>query len=117
MKRAAAKGAMSKAKKPSKPNYLPGDKVISKKEMRLATKALLLQKLLNARMKEWGKIVVEFVSTLNTECQTFMNVIKDSVNDQEGKAEEEKKELDTSWGGSNFVNLSPIFIILLVFSV
>ena len=50
VKPAAAKGVMSKAKKASKPNYLPGDKVVSEKDMRLAIKALLLQKLLDVEM-------------------------------------------------------------------
>ena len=52
LKLAATKGARSKAKKASKPNSLPGDKVVSKKEIRLTIKALLPQKLLNAKMKE-----------------------------------------------------------------
>ena len=47
-----AKGARSKSKKASKPNSLPGDKVVSEKYMRLAIKALLLQNFLNAKMKE-----------------------------------------------------------------
>ena len=51
---AATKGARSKAKKASKPNYLPGDKVISEKEMRFAIKALLIQNFLNSKMEEWG---------------------------------------------------------------
>ena len=47
VKRAVAKGARSKAKKASKPNSFPGDKVIYKKEMCIAMKALLLQNFLN----------------------------------------------------------------------
>ena len=54
VKRSATKGARSKAKKASKPNYLPGDKVISEKEMRFAIKALLIQNFLNSKMEEWG---------------------------------------------------------------
>ena len=87
VKRAATKGARSKAKKASKPNSLPGDKVVSEKEMRLA------------KMKEWVKIAIEFASTLKTECQTVMHVIEDVVNDQDGKAQEGMKELETSWEG------------------
>ena len=99
VKCAAVKGVRSKAKEASNPNSLPGDKVVSKKEMRLAIKTLLLQNFLNAKMKEWGKIVIKVVSTLNTELQKFMHVIKDVVNDRDGKAQEGMKELETSWGG------------------
>ena len=53
VKCAAAKGARSRAKKASKPNYPPGDKVVSEKEMRHTIKALLLQNFLRANMKEW----------------------------------------------------------------
>ena len=52
MKRAATKGAKLQEEKVSKPNYLPGDKVVSEKDMRLAIKALLLQKFLKSKMKE-----------------------------------------------------------------
>ena len=92
MKNAAAKDARSKTKKAPKPNSLPGDKVVSKKETRLIIKALLLQKLLYAKMKEWGKITIKVASTLNTEHQTFMYVIEDSVNDRYSKAQEGMKE-------------------------
>ena len=52
VKHAATKGARSKAKKAPKPNSLPGYKVVSDKEMRLTIKVLLLQNVLNAKMKE-----------------------------------------------------------------
>ena len=52
VKHAAAKGVMSKAKEASKPDSLPGDKVVSEKEMRLSIKALFIQKFLNANMTE-----------------------------------------------------------------
>ena len=81
VKRSATKGARSKAKKASKPSPFPGYKVISEKEMRLSIKDLLLQKLLNTKMKEWGKIAIEFASNLNIDHQTVMHVIKDVVND------------------------------------
>ena len=81
VKCAAAKGRRSKSKKVSKPNYLPGDKVVSEKEMRLAIKDLLLQNFLNAKMKEWGIIAIKVTSTLKTELQTVMHVIEDVVND------------------------------------
>ena len=97
MKCAAVKGVRSKAKEASNPNSLPGDKVVSKKEMRLAIKALLLQKFLNVKMKEWGKIAIKILSTLNTERQMVMHVIEDVMNDQDGRAQEGMKELDTSW--------------------
>ena len=99
VKRAATKFARSKAQKAPKPNSLPGDKVVSEKEMRLATKALLLQNFLNTKMKEWGKISIEVASTLNTERQTVMHVIEDVVNDRDGKAQEGMKKLETSWEG------------------
>ena len=51
VKSANEKGARSKAKKVSKTNYLPGDKVASEKEMRLAIKDLLLPNFLKANMK------------------------------------------------------------------
>ena len=75
MKRAATKGARSKAKKASKPDYLPGDKVISEKEMCLTIKALLLQNFLNVKMKEWRKITIKVASTIKTELQTVMHFI------------------------------------------
>ena len=53
-----AKGARSKSKQASKPNSLPGGKVVSEKEICLAIKALLLQNFLNAKIKEWGKIAI-----------------------------------------------------------
>ena len=87
VKRAATKFARSKAKKAPKPNSLPGDKVVSEKEMRLATKALLLQNFLNTKMKEWGKISIEVAPTLNTERQTVMHGIEYAVNDRDGKAQ------------------------------
>ena len=67
MNRDAKKGTRSKLKKASKPDSLPGDKVVSKKEMCLEIKDLLLQKFMNAKMKEWGKIVIEVTPTFNTE--------------------------------------------------
>ena len=79
MKRAAAKGARSKAKKASKPNSFPGDKGIYEKEMCIAMKALLLQNFLNSNIKEWGKIDIEVASTLNMEIQTVMHVVEDFV--------------------------------------
>ena len=99
VKRAAAKGTMSKAKKSTKPDSLPGDKGFFKKQMRLAIKALLLQKFLNAKMKEWGKIAIEVASNLKTENQTVMHVIEDVVNDQYSKAQEGMKEQEKSWEG------------------
>ena len=87
MKRAAAKGARSKSKKASKPNYLRGDKVVSEKDIRLTIKALLLQNFFNAKMKEQGKIAIKFFLTLKTERQTVMYVMKDVVNDRDGKAQ------------------------------
>ena len=98
-KRAATKGARSKAKKASKTNYLPGDKVVSEKEMRLTIKALLLQNFLNAKMKEWGNTEIEVASNLRTECRMVMHVIKDVVNDRDNKAKEGTKNLETSWEG------------------
>ena len=86
VKCAAAKGARSKAKKASKPNSLPEDKVVLEKEMRLAIKALLLQKFLNAKIKEWRKITIEVASTLKTDLRTVMHVINDVVNDRDDKA-------------------------------
>ena len=67
--------------------------------MRLTIKALLLQNFLNAKMNEWGNIEIKVVSTLKIERQTVMYVIKDAVNDQDGKAQEGTKELETSWEG------------------
>ena len=58
VKCAAAKGTRSKSKKASKPDSLPGDKVVSDKEMRPVIKDLLLQNFLNTKMKEWGKIFI-----------------------------------------------------------
>ena len=54
-----AKGARSKVKKASKPNSFPGDKIVSEKEILPAIKSLLIQKILNAKMKEWEKIAIE----------------------------------------------------------
>ena len=99
MKRADVKGARSKVKNASKPNSLPGEKVVSEKEMRLTIKALLLQNFLNAKMKEWGKIVIEVALNLKMERRTVMHTIEDAVNDQDGKAQEGVKELETSWEG------------------
>ena len=82
VKRADVKGARSKVKNASKPNSLPGEKVVSEKEMRLTIKALLLQNFLNAKMKEWGKIAIEVASTLNMDIRMVMHVIKDATNDQ-----------------------------------
>ena len=96
MKRAATKGAWSKAKKASKPSYIPGDKVVSEKEMHLTIKALLLQKILNTKMNEWGNIAIKFTSTLETERRTVMHIIEDVVNDRGGKVQEGTKELETS---------------------
>ena len=92
---AAAKGARSKSKKASKYNSLPGDRVVSNKEMCLAIKALLIQNFLNAKMKEWGEIVIEVASTLKTERRTVMHIIEDVVNDQYVKAQEGMKDLKT----------------------
>ena len=47
-------------------------------------------------MKEWGKIAIKFASTLKTERWTVIHVIEDVVNDQDGKAQEGMKELETS---------------------
>ena len=102
VKSAAAKGARSKSNKASKPYSLPGDKVVSKKEMRLAIMTLFLQNFLNAKMKEWGNVAIKVTVTLNTECQTIMHVIEDIVNDQEIKAQEGMKDLETSWEGLTF---------------
>ena len=54
---------------------------------------------MNTRMKEWRKIVIEVASTLKTERQTVMHVIKDVVNEQDSKVQEGMKELETSWEG------------------
>ena len=97
--RAATKGVRPKSKKASKTNSLPGDKVVSKNEMHFAIKALLLQKILNVKMKEWGKITIKVALTLNPERQTVMHVIKDVVNDRDGKPQEGMKDMDTSWEG------------------
>ena len=99
MKCAAAKGAKSKSKKASKPDYLPGDKVVSNKEICLAIKALLLQNFLNAKINEWGKIAIKVSSNLKMEPQTVMHVIEDVVDDRDCKAQEGMKELETSWEG------------------
>ena len=99
VKRAATKGARSKSKKASKPSPLPGDKVVSEKEMCLTIKVLLLQNFLNAKMKEWGKITVEVALNLKMELRTVIHTIEDVVNDQYGKAQEGVKELETSWEG------------------
>ena len=50
-------------------------------------------------MKEWGKIAIEVASNLNTDHWTVMHVIKDFANYRDGKAQEGKKELETSWEG------------------
>ena len=47
VKHAATKGVRSKEKKSSEYNYLPGDKVIYEKEMRLAINSLHLQNFLS----------------------------------------------------------------------
>ena len=75
MKRAATKGERSKVKKASKPNSIPGVKVVSEREMRLSIKALLLQNFLNENMKELGKIAIKVASTLNMENRTVMHMI------------------------------------------
>ena len=67
--------------------------------MRLEIKALLLQNLFKAKKRERGKIAIKVTSTLNTEIQTVMHVIKDVVNDQNGTAQEGMKELETYWEG------------------
>ena len=67
--------------------------------MSLTIKALLLQKFLNAKTKEWGNIAIEVASTLNIELQTVMYVMEGAVNDQDDKAQEGMKELETSWEG------------------
>ena len=69
--------------------------------MRLAIKALLLQNFFKAKMKEWGKIAIKVTLTLKTELQTVMHVIKDVVIDQNVKAQEGMKELETYWEGLN----------------
>ena len=99
VKSAATKGVRSKAKKASKPNSLPGGKLVSEKYMRLTIKDLLVQNFLNVNTKEWEKVTIEVASTLKTECRTVMHVIKDIVNDQDGKSQEGMKELETSWEG------------------
>ena len=73
--------------KASKPNSLPGDSVVSEKYMPLTIKAVLLQNFLNVKMKESGKISIEFASTFEMERQTVMHVIKDVVNDRGGKSQ------------------------------
>ena len=55
VKRVAAKGVRSKAKKASKSDSLPGDKVVSEKEMHLAIKAPLLQNFLNEKKQVRGE--------------------------------------------------------------
>ena len=99
MKYTVTKGAGSKSEKASKPNSLPGYKIVSDKEMRLTIKALLIQNFLNTKMKEWGKIEIEVALTLKTKHPTVMHVIEDVVNDQDGKLQEWMKELETSWVG------------------
>ena len=69
VKCASTKGARSKAKQASR------HKVVSEKEMCLAIKALLLQNLLNVKMKEHGCITIKFTSTLKTEHRTVVHVI------------------------------------------
>ena len=64
--------------------------------MSLAIKALLLQKLLHVKMKEWGEIMIEVASNLKMDRRTVMHVIKCIVNDRYGKAQEGMKELETS---------------------
>ena len=93
---ATAKGARSKAKNTSKYSSLQGDKVVSEKEMRLAIKSLLLQNFLNAKTKEWGKVVIEVASTLKTELRTVIYIIEDILNEQDGKAKEGMKKLERS---------------------
>ena len=44
-----------------------------------------------------------------------MHIIKDVLNDQNIKAQEEMKDLEISWEVLDLSNLSPIFIILLIF--
>ena len=78
---AAAKGARSKSKKASKTDFLPGDKVVSEKDMRLEIKALLLQNFLHVKMMEWGKIEIKVLLTLKTKRQMVMHAIEDVVND------------------------------------
>ena len=51
VKRAVTKYVSSKAKKASKPNYIPGDKVVSEKDISLTIKALILQNFLDEMMK------------------------------------------------------------------
>ena len=75
MKRASTKDARLKAIKASKPNSLPGDKVIYKKEMRLTIKALLLQNFLNANTNEWENFTIKVAPTLKTELRTVIYVI------------------------------------------
>ena len=101
VKRAAIKGASSKAKKASKTDSIPGDEVVSEKEMRLAIQALLLQSFLNMKMKEWGELAIKVASNLNMERQMLIHIIKDFVNDKNGKAQEGLKELEASWEGHN----------------
>ena len=96
VKPASEKGARSKAKKASKSNPFPVDKVVSEEEIRLVIKALLLKKILYAEMKEWGKIAIEFMSNLKMKRQTVMHLIKQVMNDQDGKVQEGMKELETS---------------------
>ena len=90
--------------KASKPNSLPGEKVVSEKDMRLEMKAPFLQNFLNVKTKEWGNIVIKVASTLKKERQTVMHVIKGVMNNRDGKAQEGMKELDTSWERLTFSN-------------
>ena len=64
-----------KGKEGLKTDDLTGDKVVSEKEMCLTIKALLLQNLLNAKMKEHGCITIKFTLTLKTENRTVMHII------------------------------------------
>ena len=41
--------------------------------------------------------MIKVASTLKTDHQTAMHAIEDYVNDQDGKAQEGMKELETSW--------------------
>ena len=101
VKHTNTKFARPKAKKASKPNSLPEDNVVSEKEMRLAIQALLLQSFLNMKMKEWGELAIKVASNLNMERQMLIHIIKDFVNDKNGKAQEGLKELEASWEGHN----------------
>ena len=67
--------------------------------MCLTIKDLLVQNFLNENTKKWEKVAIKVASTLKTECRTFMHVIKNIVNDQDRKAQEGMKDLETSWEG------------------